>query len=357
MEKIKVSNQSPKTEDYDIIIGRNTIDLLNEQIRRLGTYSQIVIITDKNVAPHWLEKTKKAIGSDIREIILPACEKHKSIQTAQQIWQQFKAFGIDRKSLVINLGGGVIGDLGGFAAATYMRGIDFIQVPTTLLAQVDASVGGKVGVNEAGIKNLIGSFSTPRAVIIDPETLSTLPERELHSGYAEIIKHGLVADKNYFSQILDEGLNSCRAQIITDSCKIKAAIVTQDFKESGVRKILNFGHTVGHALESFSHGLDNFLLHGEAISLGMIVALRLSELKLGLEPNLREQTVRALESVGLPTRSTNRSTQELWSLMLSDKKNKDGLVNFVLLEDIASPKIDCIVDKETFIEAYGSIKA
>ena len=231
------------------------------------SYSRVFILTDQNVAPHWLGKLKRGALQDAREIIIKPGESEKNLGTLQQIWQALLDGGCDRKSLLINLGGGVIGDMGGFAASTFMRGICFVQVPTTLLSQVDASVGGKVGVNFSSIKNLLGAFEQPDAAFIDLNTLSTLPTREYHSGFAEIVKHGLVFDRSYYQELqpLTTPLSSKElASVVSHSCQIKSQVVEQDTRESGLRKILNFGHTVGHAIESLSHKTLSPYLHGRS---------------------------------------------------------------------------------------------
>lgn len=292
----------------------------------------------------------------------------------------------DRKSLVINIGGGVIGDMGGFAAATYMRGVDFIQVPTTLLAMVDASVGGKLAIDFDGVKNLIGSFQSPKAVIIDTSFLDTLPERELHSGFAEIIKHGLIADKTYFREVqtylkydtdthpslrkvpaglqgegkvLETGTEDM-LRLIHRSVEIKKSIVEADPTEQGIRKILNFGHTIGHAIESHSmaHSLQltahSPLLHGEAIAIGMVAEAHIA-MQIGqLAANELVQIEEVLSRAQLPTRY-RLVDQSIRDLMRSDKKNSHGKIKFALLKGIGECAHDIEVDKIVIDKALAYI--
>ncbi|MDP3733440.1 MAG: 3-dehydroquinate synthase family protein, partial [Candidatus Daviesbacteria bacterium] len=236
----------------DIFVGLDLIPKLSHLVN-FKKYSKIFIITDTVVGKHYLSAIKKSFPK-AKQIIIDPGEKAKNIETVKKIWQKLLFAGCDRKSIVLNVGGGVTGDIGGFAAATYMRGIDFIQIPTTLLAQADASVGGKVAVNFAKVKNLIGSFNQPIAVFCDINFLSTLPDREFISGFAEVIKHGIIADKKYFDFVTSKKPKDFTKQelikIILGSIKIKAAIVNKDEKETGQRRLLNFGHTIGHAIEA-----------------------------------------------------------------------------------------------------------
>ena len=285
---------------------------------------------------------------------LPSGDNQKNIENAQKIWAALLDFGCDRKSLVINIGGGAIGDLGGFAASTYMRGIDFLQIPTTLLAQVDASVGGKVGINFAAVKNLISSFQQPIAVIVDSDILSTLPQREFISGFAEIIKHGLIADKKYFQSVTSkkpqEFSQDELIDIISRSIQIKADIVSQDEKEKNTRKLLNFGHTIGHAIEAISQEMEKPLLHGEAISIGMIAEGKISKI-LGLLSD-KEYTIleQSLIKAGLPT-TLSSPVNNVLEKIKSDKKNVKGETKFTLLENIGKAVINKSVDESTIRKA------
>ena len=275
------------------------------------------------------------------------------------LWTAMHDAQLDRKSLVINLGGGVITDMGGFAASTYMRGIDFVNIPTTLLSQVDASVGGKTGINFAEIKNLIGTFNQPQAVIIDATTLETLSERELVAGFAEIIKHGLIKDKNYLKKVTSksplEFSQEELLEIIKGSCEIKASVVQQDETENGQRKILNFGHTIGHAIESLCLGNLRPLLHGEAISVGMVAEAALAKTK-GLLSDEEIQVIKqSLFHAGLPISVRGLSVDEIYTKMLSDKKNTFNQINFTLLSGIGNALYNQTSNEETIKQASSTV--
>lgn len=330
--------------DYVITIGENCFSRLGQSLC-LDDYSKIAVITDENVAVHWLESLKSSLQREVVTITLPAGEEWKTIETVSSAWQQLLDAGFDRKSLVLNLGGGVIGDLGGFVASSFMRGIDFYQIPTTLLSQVDASVGGKVGVNFGAVKNLVGAFNQPRGVLIDIATLRTLPERELRAGYAEVLKHGLIRDAEYFSFVSKQGFDHTSSDslvpIIRKSCEIKSAIVVEDEREGGVRKILNFGHTIGHAVESLSHETEEPLLHGEAVSIGMVAEAKMSELLGQISMAEIEEIESVLSAAKLPIRmSHNIPRKEIRGKFLSDKKNSFGNVKWSLLESIGRATFD-----------------
>ena len=249
-------------------------------------YSRIVIITDENTHAHCLPHFLKSSGiSDYYNIIIPAGEQHKHIETCTYIWSEMLAAGADRRSLTINLGGGVIGDMGGFCASTFKRGMDFVQVPTTLLSQVDASIGGKLGIDFHLVKNCIGVFTDPQAVFVDPAFLQTLSYRELRSGFAEVLKHSLIADASQWQQLqaIDDLAGEHWHQRIVNSLLVKKAVVEEDPFEKGIRKALNYGHTIGHAVEGWALHSENPLLHGEAIAIGMICEAYLSHLVCGLD--------------------------------------------------------------------------
>lgn len=329
---------------YPIHIGLGVLSQLSEKID-LSHYSSLFVVTDAHVAPHWLEPLLSGLQRPAGHIILPPGERSKSIQTVELIWSALAQYGCDRRSLVLNLGGGVIGDMGGFAACTFMRGLDFVQVPTTLLSMVDASVGGKLGVNAEHTKNLIGVFAQPQAVCIDPQTLSTLPERELRSGFGEVIKHGLIRDVRYIEQLEQHTFEAIQEEAWVDwiqrSCAIKADVVEADVREGGIRKILNFGHTVGHAIESCLLDSEHALLHGEAVGLGMIVEAELSRMSgmLSLDDVQRIQTL--IRAYGLPTRlPTSLHFESIHKGILGDKKNVSGTVLWTLLASIGNAVFD-----------------
>ncbi|MBI5123077.1 3-dehydroquinate synthase [Candidatus Roizmanbacteria bacterium] len=318
-----------------IIIGNNLLVKI-EKIIDLGQFSKIAILTDTNVAKHWLSVVKKSISQQALEIIIKPGEKAKNIETVRKIWEKMFEAGLDRQSLLINLGGGVVADMGGFAASTFMRGIKFLNIPTTLLAQVDASVGGKVGIDFQGIKNGIGVFKDPVGVIIDVTTLKTLPKQELISAFGEIIKHGIISGQKYFDLVTSkkpgEFSQSELIKIIKQSIKIKSNIVKKDPKEKNLRKVLNFGHTIGHAVESLSWKTSEPLLHGEAIAIGMVAESNLAS------SNLRGCTAKLIKNAvinaGLPVNIKNIKTEDIMKSILSDKKNFRGEILFSLPKKI-----------------------
>jgi 3-dehydroquinate synthase len=273
-------------------------------------------------------------------VVLPAGEKSKCVNFVEKCYDELAAQRLERKSFVVALGGGVVGDLAGFVAATYLRGIPFVQVPTTLLAQVDSSVGGKVGVNLKAGKNLVGAFHQPRLVLCDLDTLQKLPMREYRAGLAEVIKYGIIYDPELFESLESEMEKLLRREpkvlsdVIARCCEIKAEVVAQDETETGLRAILNFGHTIGHALEAISH--YGKYLHGEAISIGQVAAAKLSEEILGLPPQHAERIGNLFERAGLPTKvALNQAQrQKLVAAMKLDKKVSAGEIKFVLARRI-----------------------
>lgn len=348
MKKIKVqitNSQAPK--DYTIFIGKSLIEELNSLIN-FSAYTKAVVLADSNIPKALVQGLQKSLPLSSKTIFLRSGEGQKSLTSIQYIWQELFNFGCDRKSLLVNLGGGMVLDTGGFAAATFLRGIDFLQIPTTLLAQIDASIGGKVAINYLGVKNLIGAFKQPAAVVIDINTLSALPVRELISGFAEIIKHGLIFDKKYFQLVTakkptdfseDELL-----EIIEKSCLIKTAIISQDEKEKNLRKTLNFGHTIGHAIESLSQRIGQPLHHGEAVSIGMAAAGDISEISGLLSADENETLKQALIKAGLPVKTADFSVDQILQKIKADKKNENGQTRWVLLKSIGSAVTDRQVD-------------
>jgi 3-dehydroquinate synthase len=328
---------------YEIQVGTRLIATLGERCRRLKIGTRCAVITDSNVGKHYGEaaiKSLKVAGFTPTLITVDAGESSKNLSTVQKCYDQLAAHRIERKSFLVALGGGVVGDLAGFVAATYLRGIAFVQVPTTLLSQVDSSVGGKVGVNLKAGKNLVGAFHQPRLVLCDLDTLTTLPDRELRSGIAEIVKYGVIYDATLFQRLekqldgLLEKQPPILSAIIARCCAIKAEIVSQDETETGMRAALNFGHTIGHAIEN-SSGYGKFL-HGEAISIGQVAAAHLSARRTGL-PTADVQRIQALfERLGLPTsiKLPGDKRDKLFSAMRLDKKVSAGEIHFVLAEGI-----------------------
>ena len=304
----------------------------------LSEASQVFVLTDENVAQYWLPEVEHWLGCEqAEEIVIGAGESHKTLQTAQEVWETLLENNADRDAILINLGGGTVTDLGGFVASCYQRGIRFVNVPTTLLAMVDAAIGGKNGVNLDGCKNQIGTFTEPLEVMVNPICLSSLPEREMLSGLAEMVKYGFIADDALLK--VDE---SNYEQYILRAGNLKREIVEDDPTDLDRRKVLNFGHTLGHAIESFSMTTESPLTHGESVALGMWCALWLSIMQCGLheevlidyEPKLRALLAEA--EVELHPEDIDA----ILSFLDHDKKNKDGHASFVLLKAVERPVID-----------------
>jgi 3-dehydroquinate synthase len=322
-------------------------DLLNGQ-----QYSKIGVITDSNTLKYCYPLIKAHLPADHSLYSFQAGEANKTIHTCMQIWQWMTEEGFDRKALILNVGGGVVGDMGGFCAATYKRGIRFINLPTTLLSQVDASVGGKLGVDFNGFKNHIGVFTSPDTVFIASDFLATLPEAELRSGYAEVIKHGLIQDADYFSELkADDWQKQDWKSIIAHSVSIKKDVVTQDPLESGLRKILNFGHTIGHAFETFYLGSSQHLLHGEAIAIGMICEAYLATKKSGLSKQELEHLTELLLKVYGKFEFELGAVSDIVQLCAQDKKNDGQVLNFSLLKSIGNCTYNIPVLPEEIHEA------
>lgn len=338
---MRVVKVSLGKRSYSIQIGNRLLPRLGMECGKLNLGRRCAVITDSNVAPLYADRAMRSLADAGFEPVLvtvPAGEQSKSLSIVTSCYNQLAQHRLERKSFVVALGGGVVGDLAGFVAATYLRGVAFVQVPTTLLSQVDSSVGGKVGVNLTAGKNLVGAFYQPRLVLCDLDTLSTLPKREYRSGLAEVIKYGIIYDPALFRRLEREMKNLLRlktdllAAVIARCCQIKAEVVSQDETESGLRAILNFGHTIGHAIEAITH--YGTYLHGEAISVGQIAAARLSTKLLGL-PEKDVARIHALfRNAGLPTRIdlTSRQLAQLHNAMQFDKKVTGGELKFVLVE-------------------------
>lgn len=343
------------SRSYDIYIGSALLFRVQDFIPLEITGSSVFIVTDRNVE-RYASRIREAISSSGARIcemtVLPPGEKTKSFSCVEKVCGWMLENGIGRDSVVLAVGGGVIGDLAGFCASIIMRGVSYIQVPTTLLAQVDSSVGGKTGISTPQGKNLIGSFYQPKAVIADIETLGTLPRRELLAGYAEILKYGLIQDPGFFKWLEDNGRRVCALEedaiafAVETSCRAKAAIVESDERESGRRALLNFGHTFGHALEAAA-GYGHVLLHGEAVAIGMVMALNLSK-HMGLcPPEDVERVENHLSSIGLPIRAAlvdglSANVDQLLEIMQRDKKNVAGKMVFILANAIG----DAFVGKD-----------
>jgi 3-dehydroquinate synthase len=323
---------------YDIVIGRGLLDDA-ALFAGLPAAAAALVVTNTVVSPLYAARLRRALSerySQVHEVVLPDGEEYKDWQTLNRIFDALLSNGCDRKTVVFALGGGVVGDMAGFAAASYMRGVPFVQVPTTLLAQVDSSVGGKTAINHPLGKNMIGAFCQPQRVLADLATLDTLPARELAAGLAEVIKYGPIADEPFLAWIEEHlaGLlardHAALAHAVRRSCEIKAAVVGVDERESGLRAILNFGHTFGHAIEA-GMGYGKWL-HGEAVGCGMVMAIDLSR-RLGLVDAAYAQRLTALiERAGLPTRGPDLGADRYLGLMRVDKKAEGGEIKFVVIE-------------------------
>lgn len=342
-EQAKLLTVDLGERSYPIHIGEGVAGLVAQYVKG-GTAA---VVTNDTVAPLYLERLAAALraaGKQVVPVVLPDGEQHKNWQSLMQVFDALLANKCDRKTTVVALGGGVIGDLAGYAASSYMRGVPFVQVPTTLLSQVDSSVGGKTGINHPLGKNMIGAFYQPQAVLADTASLKTLPERELSAGLAEIIKHGAIADPELFAW-LEANVGRIRARetqalthAIARSCEIKADVVRQDEREGGLRAILNFGHTFGHAIEAgMGYGA---WLHGEAVGCGMVMAADLSR-RLGYIDEAQFDRIKALVlAAGLPTSAPAMPLERWMELMEVDKKNEGGEIRFILLKPLGKAVIE-----------------
>ncbi|HVV40587.1 MAG TPA: 3-dehydroquinate synthase [Nitrobacter sp.] len=348
---------------YDIVIGRDILSSLGRRIAALRPGARVAIVTDKYVATHWLTRTEVALqdaGIATSRIVIDEGEVSKSYEGFEFVCEGLIAAKIERNDLVVALGGGVVGDLAGFAAAVVRRGLDFVQVPTSLLAQVDSSVGGKTGINSPQGKNLVGAFHQPILVVADTAVLDTLSPRQFRAGYAEVAKYGVLGDEPFFAWLeanhagIFKG-GAAREHAIATSCRAKVAIVMRDERETGERALLNLGHTFGHALEAAT-GFSDRLYHGEGVAIGMTLAAELSA-QLGLIADTDAARVqRHLAAVGLPTRLQDiagarqeglADADALMALMAQDKKVKRGRLTFILLKAIGQAVVSTDVEPAT----------
>lgn len=349
--------ESVKSQSYEVHINELAKAALNQHVAN-RKYSKIFLLVDENTKKHCLPIFKTFFDGPIGSVLeIESGEENKHIQTCLQLWEDLSNLDGDRKSLLINLGGGVLTDMGGFVASTFKRGIDFINVPTTLLSMVDASIGGKTGVDLGSLKNQIGVINQPQMVLIFPEFLKTLDPRQTKSGYAEMLKHGLIQDKAYWKDLTEKN-NFTDPSCIQRSIAIKNEVVLQDPTEQGLRKILNFGHTLGHAIESYC--LENqdkkTLLHGEAIAVGMILEGYLSHELRGLSKlsldEIKKGFLKYFEKVDF----TEDDIDTILQLLKYDKKNSHGNVNFVLLQAIGEAVTDIKIPEELFQKAFAYYK-
>ena len=356
MESLRVALDS---RSYPIHIGTGLLE--RQELYAPHLRGSAVVITNAVVAPLYLERVRKTLekaGARVAATVVPDGEQAKTWSSLDRVFDELLAARLGRDGLVIALGGGVVGDLAGFAAATYQRGVPFLQVPTTLLAQVDSSVGGKTAINHARGKNMIGAFHQPLAVIADLETLDTLPDRELRAGLAEVIKHGAALDAaflGWLEQNMEKLLGRDRVALthaIRRSCELKAAIVAEDERESGVRAVLNFGHTFGHAIETAT-GFGPWL-HGEAVAAGMVMAAGLSARAGFLSGSDATRIEALIKRAGLPTRAPRLAPERWRELMAVDKKAAGARVRFVLLHGLGRAKLEAGIDERLVQEAIAA---
>lgn len=347
MKTVKVSTGRP----YDILIERGLISKCGELVRSVTKAIKAVVVTDSNVEKIYSEKVITSLknnGFDVELFVFEAGEQSKNLDTIAKMYDCFADFRMSRKDIVVALGGGVTGDMAGFAAATYMRGIEFVQIPTSLLAQVDSSVGGKTGVDIQQGKNLVGAFWQPNLVIIDPDTLGTLPQHFINDGMAEVIKYGCIMDKELFSTLENNNAMDIIEDIIFTCVSIKRDVVNADERESGIRMLLNFGHTLGHSLEKIYN--FNGLSHGQAVAIGMVMITKATD-KAGITPKGTAEKVEKLcLKYNLPV-SDKASIKEIAETCATDKKAGNNSVHLVLLKEIGSSftqKTD-LADLEDFI--------
>jgi len=348
---------------YHIKVGSGLLSRLGAECAALKLGQRCAVITDTNVGEKFAKAALKSLAASGFEPVLvtvPAGEKSKCVAMVEECYDRLAAHRLERKSFIVAMGGGVVGDLSGFVAATYLRGIPFVQVPTTLLAQVDSSVGGKTGVNLKAGKNLVGAFYQPRLVLCDQDAFKTLPKREFVSGLAEVFKYGIIYDAILFAQLernlpkLLQRDPATLAAVVARCCEIKAEVVGQDETESGLRAILNFGHTVGHAIEN-SSGYGKYL-HGEAISIGQVAAAKLSHTILGLPSGDVTRIEKLFAAAGLPVTCKMNAVRrkKLFSAMQLDKKVSGGEVKFVLADKLGRVKFGCKVPADLIGRVLGA---
>ena len=353
MKRLRLELKKDTDRSYDVLVGRGILAGLHSEVQRLGSFSSYGLVTDEVVRPLVAEPLQNQLRShsiDTTLIALPPGESAKTIETVLDLCQQLLAQGFDRSSLLLAVGGGVVGDITGFAAAIYMRGIPYIQIPTTLLAQVDSSLGGKTGVDLPSGKNLLGAFHQPRLVLSDLDVLSSLSLDARRDGFSEVIKAALIEDPELFSLLEREGAdlldtdNPHLETIIAKACEVKCRVVNRDEHESGLRRILNFGHTLGHALEAAT---NYDISHGQAVAAGMAVAIRFSQRWAGLTGDAANRALALIRNLGLPTELPGDIHPEsLLSALEKDKKIQAGICHFVLISNIGQAVIHPIPVEE-----------
>jgi len=344
------------SRSYRILVAPGALSRVGEELGRLGVGAKVALFSDPGILSRHGRPVRQGLeraGFQVTVVELPEGESAKTVEVAGRGWDALLDAGLDRGSTVVALGGGAVGDLAGFVAATYMRGVNFVQVPTTLLGQVDASIGGKTAVDHPKAKNLIGAFHQPRLVLVDPAVLTTLPDREFRSGLAEVIKHGIVLDAAYFADLeasygplLARDIDTL-TRVVAGSCRLKAHVVERDEQEAELRAVLNYGHTIGHAVEAAT-GFARWT-HGEAVSIGMIAEARLAE-RLGLASAATTHRQAALlQAVGLPVRGSGAAPASVLEALGRDKKSRNGRVPFVLAPEIGRFKVVQDVPREAVL--------
>ncbi len=339
---------------YDIMLGAGLLQEAPALLHERNLVGDVVIVSDENVAPHWSGPLLDAFaqsGGRATLVTLPAGEAHKNLASIARLYDEFLAAGLDRSGIVIALGGGVVGDMTGFAAATYLRGVRFVQIPTSLLAMVDSSVGGKTGVDLPQGKNLVGAFKQPELVIIDPDLLSTLPPDEFRNGLGEVIKHGIIADARLFAQLEGDGPASLES-MIARALRVKIGVVQRDPFEQGERAHLNLGHTFGHAIEQVS---GYTIPHGQGVGLGLIAAARLAAARGLCAPDIPQRVQDVVMRMGLPTQLTGYDPAAIVAAMITDKKRKGGRVRFVLPRAIGDVGVYDDVGEDEALAAVASL--
>lgn len=354
-------------QPYGIVIAAQGLDQLGELLNGLNLGNKVLLVSNPSIFKHYGERVRASLtssGFEVHSCTIPAGERYKTLNTVQKIYDAALENRLERSSIMVALGGGVIGDMTGFAAATWLRGINFVQVPTTLLSMVDASIGGKTGVNHPQGKNLIGAFHQPRLVLIDPQVLNTLPVREFRAGMAEVIKYGIIWDADLFTQMeKSKRLDQLRylpadllQAILQRSCQAKADVVSKDEKEAGLRAILNYGHTIGHAIESLTgYRLVN---HGEAVAIGMVAAGQLAaELNMWTRDDAKRQDA-LIQKAGLPTQlPAGVDIEAIVDALQTDKKVKAGKVRFILPTQIGTVTITDQVPSDTITQVLQQMSA
>ena len=341
--------------DYPLFYGQDAWSGFKHWLGQ-AVYSQVLVLCDEHTHEHCWPIVQAKLGlAGTQCITIPAGEVHKNIETCQYIWSEMAERQLDRKALLLNLGGGVIGDMGGFCAATWKRGIDFVQIPTTLLSMVDASVGGKLGVDFKHLKNMLGLFQHPAAIVLEPQFLRTLSPRERMSGFAEMLKHALLDSPAHFDSLLQLDVNQLSTEHILASIAVKQGIVAQDPHESGPRKALNLGHTIGHAIESYYLAQGRYLLHGEAVAWGLVAELYIAVQNLGF-PEADWIKIKDYVQANYPALQ-DVPVQPILDFAKQDKKNSQGQIRAALLRAIGHATWDEVLDDETLRASLGIITA